>query len=274
MVNLNSKYGSYALITGAASGIGRAFAEILAQRGMNPIILDINTKDAVAFQNELKEKYKVDARALVLDLSAPDFMQTIIEATRTLDVGLVIHSAAVSIIGEYLEIPLEQHRKLVDVNICSSMEIAYYFCNQFKAQKRGGLILLSSASALRGSALVQHYAASKAYILTLAEGLWYELRPYGVDVLGLMPGSTETPAIHVGNPDLSQSYIMQPVDVALEALDELGRQPSLISGRRNRRDFFLLTRLLSRKLGVEIVGNRLMQLYRRKINSSKVSEKK
>jgi uncharacterized protein len=264
MINLNSKYGSYALVTGAASGIGRAFAEVLARQGVTPILLDINKKDTESFKKELKEKYKVDARVLILDLSAPDFMQAIIDATQSLDVGLVIHSAVVSFIGEYLEIPIEQHRKLVDVNVSSSMELAYYFCNQFKAQKRGGLILLSSASALQGSALVQHYAASKAYLLTLAEGLWYELRPHGVDVLGLLPGSTDTPAIRVGDPDLSQAYIMQPEEVALEALSVLGRQPSLISGRRNRLSFFMLTRVLSRKRGVEIVSDRLMKMYRRK----------
>ncbi len=264
MINFKSKYGPYALITGAASGIGRAFAEALAQRGVNPIILDINAKDAESLQKELTEKYKVDARTLILDLSAPDFMQAVIKATRTLDVGLVIHSAAVSIIGDYVELPLEEHRKLVDVNVRSSMEIAHYFCNQFKAKKRGGLILLSSASALQGSALVQHYAASKAYILTLAEGLWYEMRPYGVDVLGLMPGSTDTPAIYVGDPDLSEAYIMEPRDVAVEALEALGRQPSLVSGLRNRWSFFMLTRVFSRKRGVEIVGNRLMKMYRRK----------
>jgi short-subunit dehydrogenase len=143
------------------------------------------------------------------------------------------------------------------------MDLAHYFGDRFKEQKRGGMILVSSASAMQGSALVQHYAASKAYILTLAEGLWYELRSHGVDVLGLMPGSTDTPAIYVGKPDLSRSYIMQPTDVAVEALDTLGRQPSLISGSRNRRDFFLLTRLFSRKRAVEIVGNRMMWSYHR-----------
>jgi short-subunit dehydrogenase len=144
------------------------------------------------------------------------------------------------------------------------MEMAYYFGNRFKVQKRGGMILLSSASALQGSALVQHYAASKAYILTLAEGLWYELRPYGVDVLGLMPGSTDTPAIRVGNPDLRQAYIMQPEEVVTEALNMLGKNPSLISGAQNRLSFFFLTRVLPRKLGIEIVGNRLMKMYRLK----------
>lgn len=268
MADFNSNYGSYALITGAASGIGRAFAETLAQRGINPILLDINAKDARSLEKELKEKYKVDARALIVDLSTPDFMQAIIKATGKLDLGLVIHSATVSIIGDYLDLPLEQHRKLIDVNVRSSMEIAYYFCNQFKAKKRGGLILLSSASALQGSALVQHYAASKAYILTLAEGLWYEMRPYGVDVLGLMPGSTNMPAIYVGDPDLSEAYIMQPKDVAVEALNALGKQPSLISGFRNRLNFFLLTRVLSRKLGTQIVGDRLMKMYHRKNNGS------
>ena len=264
MMDFKSRYGSYALITGSASGIGFAFAEILAQRGVNPIILDINAEGAHHAAKALMEKYKVDARALVLDLSKPDFMRHITEAVKTLDVGLVIHSAAVSVVGDYLDLPLEQHRALVSVNVTASMELAYYFGEQFKARKKGGIILVSSASALQGSALVQHYAASKAYILILAEGLWYELRSHGVDVLGLMPGSTETPAIHVGNPDLSGSYIMPADEVAREALDALGKQPSLISGARNRRDFFLLTRLFSRKRAIEIVGNRLMKMYRGK----------
>lgn len=264
MPNPDFKYGSYALITGAASGIGRAFAEVLAERGVNPILLDINSKDTKTFQKELKDKFNVDARALVVDLSAPDFMQAVIKGTQKLDVGLVVHSAAVSIIGDYVDLSLDQHQKLIAVNVRSSMELAHYFCSQFKVKKRGGMILISSASALQGSALVQHYAASKAYILTLAEGLWYEMRPHGVDVLGLMPGSTETPAIHAGDPDLGEAYIMQPREVAVEALQVLGKQPSLISGFRNRLSFFMLTRLLSRKRGIEIVGDRLMRMYRRK----------
>lgn len=264
MPDFKSKYGSYALITGSASGIGAAFAETLAQRGIHPIVVDINAEQAGHVVKDVKEKYQVDARALIVDLSKPDFMRQIVEATKTLDIGLVIHCAAVSIIGDYLDLPLEQHRALIGVNVAASMELAYYFGGQFKARKRGGIILVSSASALQGSALVQHYAASKAYILMLAEGLWYELRSHGVDVLGLMPGSTETPAIHVGDPDLSGSYIMPAEDVAREALDMLGKQPSLISGARNRRDFFFLTRFFSRKRAVEIVGDRLMKIYRKR----------
>ena len=264
MADFKSKYGSYALVTGAASGIGTAFAEALAQRGIHPIILDINVEQAGHVVKDIKTKYDVDARALIVDLSKPDFMRQIIEAVNSLDVGLVIHSAAVSIIGDYLDFPIAQHRALVGVNVTASMELAYYFGALFKAKKRGGIILVSSASALQGSALVQHYAASKAYILMLAEGLWFELRSHGVDVLGLMPGSTETPAIHIGDPDLSGSYIMPADVVAREALDTLGKQPSLISGARNRRDFFFLTRFFSRKRAVEIVGNRLLKIYRRK----------
>jgi short-subunit dehydrogenase len=262
--DFKSRYGSYALITGSAGGIGLAFAEALAQRGVHPIILDIKAEQAGHVAKDLKEKYQVDARALVLDLSKPGFMDSIIDATYKLDVGMVIHCAAVSIIGDYLDLPLEQHRALVGVNVTVSMELAYYFGNQFKTKGRGGIILVSSASALQGSALVQHYAASKAYILTLAEGLWYELRSHGVDVLGLMPGSTETPAIHIGDPDLSGSYIMPAEDVAREALDTLGKQPSLISGARNRRDFYFLTHFFSRKRAVQIVGDRMMKMYRKK----------
>lgn len=263
MTDFKSKYGPYALITGAASGIGRAFAETLAARGIHPIILDINVVDAKQFVEDLKEKYQVDAQLLALDLAKPDFMKPLTELSEKLDIGLVIHCAAVSLVDEYLHIPVEKHRLLVGVNVSATMELAYYFGTQFKAKGRGGIILVSSASAMQGSALVQHYAASKAYILTLAEGLWYELKSKGVDVLGLMPGSTETPAIHVGDPDLSDAYIMSAEDVAVEALNTLGKQPSLISGARNRRDFFLLTRLFSRKQAVQIVGDRLMKMYRK-----------
>src|SRR5690349_12520359 len=145
MTDLKSKYGSYALITGAASGIGRAFAEILAVSGIHPIIVDINVVDAKQFVEELKERYQVDAHLLALDLAKPDFMKPLIEISEKLDIGLVIHCAAVSLVDEFLRIPLEKHRLLVSVNVSATMELAYYFGGQFKAKKRGGIILVSSA---------------------------------------------------------------------------------------------------------------------------------
>ncbi|GAB4539819.1 MAG: SDR family oxidoreductase [Anaerolineales bacterium] len=262
-INLKSKYGAYALITGAASGIGRAFAERLAQLGVCPILLDVNAQGAQAEAQRLREVYRVDARPLAVDLSAPDFMREVQAAIAGLDVGLLVHAAVLSFIGEFLESPVERHRKLIDINIRASMELARYFGEAFKNQKRGGLVLFSSASALQGSALVQHYAASKAYLLILAEGLWYELRPHGVDVLAVMPGSTDTPAIYEGSPDLRKAYIMQPVEVVDESLAALGRQPSVLCGAKNRLSFFFLTRILPRKLGVQIVSDRLMSMYRK-----------
>jgi short-subunit dehydrogenase len=134
-----------------------------------------------------------------------------------------------------------------------------------EARKRGGIILLSSAAALRGSAYVSNYAATKAYNLILAEGLWDELREHGIDVLGFMPGITITPAFEQSKPNLERRMkvvpIMEAGPTVAEALEALGKRPSHVAGRMNRFNMFMSSKLIPRKTAGQLVGRQMRDLY-------------
>ena len=128
------------------------------------------------------------------------------------------------------------------------------------AQRRGGLILTSSGAGFVGTGWVAGYSAAKAYDLALAEALWWEWRPHGVDVLALCPGSTATPGMLGNAPRLDAAAMARPEDVAREALDALGQGPVCIPGEDNRRARAALERLPRRQL-VELMGEQTRKLF-------------
>jgi short-subunit dehydrogenase len=133
-----------------------------------------------------------------------------------------------------------------------------------RERQRGGIIFTSSASAYQGTALVANYAATKAYNLVLAEGLWDELRIAGIDVLGFAPGATNTPGFHSASPQyrsVSAMPYMEPAPTVAEALSALGRVPSHIAGRANRLAFLITSRLLARKQAISLVSDNMRKLY-------------
>ena len=144
--------------------------------------------------------------------------------------------------------------------------LAHELGRQMAARHRGGIILVSSLSALQGSALIATYAATKAYGYILGEGLWDELREHGVDVLAFLAGATRTPNYEASNPKAATRFapaVMEPAVVVEEALAMLGRQPSAIAGRANRLASFVMTRLMPRKVAVETMGRTTRAMYGR-----------
>ena len=128
------------------------------------------------------------------------------------------------------------------------------------AQRRGGLILCSSGAGFQGTGFVAGYSAAKAWSLALAEALWWEWRPHGVDVLALCPGSTATPGMLGNAPRLDAAAMARPADVAREALDALGHGPVCIPGEDNRRARAALDEL-PRQQVVELVSEQTRKLF-------------
>jgi short-subunit dehydrogenase len=121
---------------------------------------------------------------------------------------------------------------------------------------------MSSLSAAQGSPRVAHYAATKAWNLVLGEGLWYELRSSGVDVIACAAGATDTPAYRASRPAADVKVAVQPAAaVVAETFARLGRQPSLVPGFANRMAGFVMQRLLPRRLAVRIMGRTLDRMY-------------
>ncbi len=256
------RYGPWSVVAGASEGLGAAWAEHLAACGLNVVLIARRQAMLDDLAARLAQRHGVATRALALDLAAPDAPDTVINATADLDVGLLVYNAARSIIGPFLERPLEDHLVEIAVNVRAPLTLSYAFGQRLVRRGGGGIILLSSLSATMGSAYIADYAATKAYNLVLAEGLWEELRGKGVDVLACCPAAVSTPNYIASAPKRSQGTITPDLVVA-QTLQQLGRRPSFIPGRSNQVAAFFLRRLVPRRMMVRIMGNVMRGMYAR-----------
>lgn len=258
------RYGPWGLVAGGSEGLGAAFAHHLASRGLD-LVLVARRKDLLEETAKgIEEKHRVRVRALPLDLAESGDIEALYEQTSDLPVGLLIYNAAVSPIGHFLQQESETHRKVIELNCLSAQKLAHWFGLRMVSRRRGGIILMSSMASLQGTALVAHYAATKAYLRVLAEGLWEELRPLGVDMLASCPGMVDTPAYRSTNPDQPRWLVLTPssVDaVAVETLNALGRQPVVVPGLRNRIATALTQRVLPRRWAVSLASAGTRRLY-------------
>jgi hypothetical protein len=180
--------------------------------------------------------------------------------TSDLDIGLIVYNAALSLIGPLMSYRIEQHLKEIDINCKGPLALASLFIDRFVKRGCGGIILMSSLSSSCGSSLVANYAATKAWNLILAEGLWYELKPLGIDVLACAAGATDTPNYRQSLPAGSMKA-MAPAKVVKIALRDLGKKPVSIPGIGNILSDILIRRLFPRKTAIRIMGKTLFQMY-------------
>jgi short-subunit dehydrogenase len=251
------RYGPWAIVTGASSGIGEAFARLLAQRGVSVVLAARRGERLEAIAKELEETHGVATRPIALDVSLPTFSAELVASTGELDIGLVVSNAAARSPGAFCDVATDLHLTMLETNVRAPVMIARTFAPRLVERGRGGLILTSSIEAYHGFPYSATYAATKAFTLSLGEALYEELRESGVDVLVLNPGPTDTAMLRAGmaNPD-SFPGMLQPESVAAAALDALGRRPVLIPGLS--RWMVRLLGLLPRRRAVAIVG-RAMQ---------------
>jgi len=257
------KYGPWALVTGSAVGIGAAFAEQLAARGFNVVLVD-NQKDLVKAQAE-RLRSRVEVRECVVDLADAGQVSRMLEETADLEVGLLVANAAHAATAPWLEIPLEDKLRQIAVNCIAVTQMVDRVSRAMAERGRGGIIIMSSMAAGIGSPRVATYAATKAFDLILAESLWVELGERGIDVLAVRPGMTRTPGFEGSlgaRAKLPAAVrIMEPDDVARGALEALGKQPSIITGGSNRVANALLQRILPRKTAIRMMSKTTRAMY-------------
>ncbi len=234
--DFRKQYGPWALIAGASDGIGECYARECAQRGLHVVLLARRAARLAELAAELEQRHGVKARTLVADLGAGDLEQRVLEGTRELEIGLLIYNAgAVHGAAKFVERPLSDALALVNLNCRGPVLLAHHFGGAMRRRGRGGIVLMGSIAGLCGSSYTTVYAASKSFDMLLAEGLWHELAPAGVHVLGAIAGATRTPSMLASNPAF-ENYpnLMQPADVARGALDALGSGPLWVAGEANR----------------------------------------
>lgn len=227
-----AQYGSWALVTGATEGIGRAFAESLAGRGLNLILVARRAEVLQELAASLPRSYGIKVQAVAADLGVPAQVDSVIEACGQVPLGLAVLAAGFGTSGDLTEIDPAQDLNMVDVNCRAMVQLVHPLSRQLAAQRRGGLILLGSIVGFQGVARATTYSATKAFVQSLGEGLWHELKPHGVDVLVSAPGPVKTGFLVRANMTPGDGVTAQ--DVAEESLAALGKRLTVLPGRMSK----------------------------------------
>ncbi|CAL77087.1 putative oxidoreductase, short-chain dehydrogenase/reductase family [Bradyrhizobium sp. ORS 278] len=185
---LRRAYGATAVVTGASDGIGRAVAMRLAQAGFGLVLVARRKAVLDALADELEALQSIRPVVISADLSVPDDVARIDRDTAHLDVGLLVAAAGFGTSGPFVDGDLTAELNMIDVNCRALAQLTHMFGRRFAARRRGGIVLMSSLVAFQGVPRAANYAATKAFVQSLAEGLAPELKPFGVDVLASAPG--------------------------------------------------------------------------------------
>lgn len=223
-----AKYGPWAVVTGASDGIGRESAVQLAQAGINVMLVARRVSLLEELAADLEQRFHVQALAIEADLATRQGVEQVLAAADMLDVGLLVAAAGFGTSGRFLELPLQRELDMLTVNCEAVLRMSYHFARHFAARGRGGIVLFSSLVAFQGVPYSAHYAATKAYIQSLAEALHHELGPLGVDVLASAPGPVNSGFASAAN--MQMDAALDPAAVARETLAALGRRATVRPG--------------------------------------------
>ena len=225
---LQDKYGPWTVVTGASDGIGREFAHNLANAGFNLVLVARRKNVLDELAGSLSEHHGIQTKVIDADLAANADLQRVIEETQGLDIGLLVASAGFGTSGNYIDSPLAQELEMLDINCRALMTLTHEFGRRFAKRRGGGIVLMSSIVAFQGVPRAANYAATKAYVQTLAEGLSIELAPYGVDVVASAPGPVHSGFAKRAN--MQMGMALKPELVARETLSALGLRRTIRPG--------------------------------------------
>ncbi len=185
---------STALITGASGGIGKAFAEELAERKTNLVLVARSEEKLNLLAKQLKEKYQIQVDVIVKDLSELGATGEVFDIVKNkgLTIDLLINNAGFGDYGEFAERDGERQIKIIQLNIMALVDLTHKFLPLMRQKRCGSIINVSSIAGFQPIPYLSVYAASKAFVLSFSQSLWAENRNYGVRVLCVCPGPTET----------------------------------------------------------------------------------
>lgn len=265
-MKLIEKYGSWALITGASSGIGEEFARRLASEKMNLILVARRKERLEILAAKLKEEHKVKIVTAPIDLSKKKFLEELKEYVGEREVGVLINNAGFGSNGEFINADADEEAKMVMLNCVAPVILTHHFVRPMVERKKGAIIFLGSVVAFQPTPFMTTYSATKAFNAFMGDALWYELKKYNIDVLSLNPGGTSTEFQRVANSSTGPAprTVQQVVNTAMKSL---GRKPSVVDGFYNK-VLAVSSRLISRKLTLLIAGYITRKLYSKKMKAT------
>ena len=255
-----AKYGPWALVAGASDGVGAAFAEGLAERGVNVVLLARRQAVLDRVAADIEAKTSAQTRTVAIDLAQPGAAAAVAAATGDLEIGMLVYCAGADPnFKPFLANTIEAAEAMVQRNCMVPMQLCHRFAPAMVERGSGGIVIFGSGAGLAGGPNMVAYGASKAFDMVFAEALWAELHDKGVDVLGLILGKTNTPALReleysrgqIGSPDEVPSDAAAVSDVIAEAFENLANGPTLMVGDTMRAAAQLLASL-NRNQAVEM----------------------
>ena len=264
MASPGERYGNWALVAGAAEGIGEGFCKVLAANGFNLILVDVNAAAMHRFALKIAQDYRVRLLELHLDLADPDAPGQCMKAATENDCRLMVYVAAYSRVCRFTELGPADLDAFLAVNTRTPLHLVHGFSGRLtKEGKTGGIILVSSLAGLIGPQYVATYAATKSFAIRLTESLHEELEDHGIDITVCCAGTVDTPTYWKSKPDFDKMKppIMQPAEVAAYALRNLGHKIICIPGLTNRLQYFFLMNIIPRRLARRLVNNAMKKMY-------------
>jgi uncharacterized protein len=250
--------GKWALITGASAGIGVALAEELAAGGTHLVLTARRLDRLQEVAGSLGKKHGIQAQVFAADLANREAPQQIYDFTRQkgLRIDLLINNAGFGQYGELQQVETQRLVDMVEVNCTAVVHLTRLFLTDMVASKSGDILILASTAAFQAVPYISTYAATKAFDLLFAEGLAEEMKPHGIRVCALCPGSTESEFHAVAQQEQFTAKQQEPADkvarTGLEALRE-GRS-YVISGLGNYLGAHS-QRIVPRRVVTRIAGN-------------------
>lgn len=257
-------YGTWAVVTGASSGIGASFSTYLASLGFSVVLIARRIEKMEAVTAKIRASYPdVSVKVLGIDLSSSTAMQDMALGVESLDIGLVVNNAGVDLVGNFLKFEQAEHDQVMDLNVKAYTHVTHFFGRHMATRslpKRGGMIMISSM----GSSPFPYcssYSSSKAYVTTLGLCLAEEWKPLNIDVTVIEPGPVETEML-----DRSKNYVnVKELGFILMGADEIAQfsmkafarsEKRFTPGAMNRVMQFV-TNLLPGQMKISMIGNML-----------------
>jgi short-subunit dehydrogenase len=190
------RYGPWAIVAGASEGVGRELARRIAANGVHCILIARREGPLAELADLIHKESDAECVPASIDLARPDALERIVEVVGEREIGLYIGNAGADPnASHFLDRPIETWTGLVERNVMTTMRVCHHFGGLMRERRRGGLLIVGSGAGYGGAPFMATYSGSKAFDLCFGESLWAELQPFGVDVLALVLGITDTPEL-------------------------------------------------------------------------------
>ncbi len=230
---LKNKYGNWALITGASSGIGESFAKYFASEGLNLILIARREDNLKKLADELFNLFNIKILILPLDITSKGYIEKIKNIVDKIEIGIIVNNAGFGAFNKFLNINTDVMTKMIMLNCIAPVEITSHFLTGMKERKKGAIIFVASIVGYQPVPNNSVYSATKAFDLLFGESLWYELKEFNIDVITVSPGGTFTEFQKVAG-SKQKSYYRTTEQVVETTLTNLGKKSSVVDGWFNK----------------------------------------